>query len=115
MIALGSAPISLVHASWRLGAGEMDQVAWANGLDFVRLQWMRFEQSPAGPAQAIGNPMRNRSPPRRANATCASQPSAPITGTRSTPATERRRAVWRRAIDVAAHIGVRTVTALRAA
>jgi sugar phosphate isomerase/epimerase len=94
-----------------LARGEVDQVHWARRLGFRSLQWMRFEQSGAGLAQADWRPYAEqlavaaREADVRLSAIGAFYRN-PLDPRQS----DRARAVWHRAIEVAAHLRVRTVS-----
>jgi sugar phosphate isomerase/epimerase len=87
------------------------ELEWAQKLGFRSMQWMRFAQSPAAPprdawksaADAISGEAKDRHIRISAIGAFYGNPLDP-------KQTESARAILRRAIDVAAHIGVKTVS-----
>jgi sugar phosphate isomerase/epimerase len=88
-----------------------DELEWAQKLGFRSMQWMRFASSPAAPphddwkapAEEFASEAKDRCIRVSAIGALYGNPLDP-------KQTESARATFRRAIDVAAHIGVKTVS-----
>lgn len=96
----------------RIGvACRVDELEWAQKLGFRSMQWMRFAHSPAAPphddwkapAEKFAGEARDRHIRIPAIGAFYRNPLDP-------KQTESARAILRRAIDIAAHIGVKTVS-----
>jgi sugar phosphate isomerase/epimerase len=96
--------------------GEVGELNWARRLGFRSVAWMRFAESACGPAQSDWKPhaeelagaARDRDIRISAIGAFYANPLDPRQ-------TERARSILHRAIEVAAHLGVRTVSAFAGA
>jgi sugar phosphate isomerase/epimerase len=93
-----------------LARGELAELDWARGLGFHSLEWVAFAESPAGPDHIDWKPYAERI---AAEAKTRDLRISAIGAYYQNPLdprqTERARSILGRAIEVAAHIGVRTV------
>ena len=87
-----------------------EDLDWMQRLGFRSTQWMRFGESPAAPPHAIRNPSPTIRGPSRARDIRISAIGALYANPLDPKQTDGARAVFQRAIEVAAHIGVRTVS-----
>jgi sugar phosphate isomerase/epimerase len=89
----------------------MEDLDWIQRLGFRSTQWMRFAESPAAPPQADWKPFAEQfAAQARARDVRISAIGAYYRNPLDPTQTEPARAVLRRAIEVAAHLGVRTVS-----
>jgi sugar phosphate isomerase/epimerase len=89
--------------------GEVRQLAWARHLGFRSVEWMRFEESPC--AGVDWTPFAEQfAAAARENGLRISAIGALYRNPLDPKQTEHARATFRRAIEVAAHIGVKTVS-----
>src|ERR1700742_905941 len=80
-------------------------------LGFHSMQWMRFAETPAAPAHDVWKPFAEEFAANAlANNIRISCIGADYRNPLAPEQTENARAVFRRAIEVAAHIGVKTVS-----
>ncbi|MFO1501432.1 MAG: sugar phosphate isomerase/epimerase [Verrucomicrobiota bacterium] len=93
-----------------LARGDIEELDWVHSLGFGALEWIRFDQS------AVGLSTRDWQPPARALAAEAAQRGLRISAIGALYAnpldpkqTEYAGKVFRRAIEVAAEVGVKTV------
>ena len=87
-----------------------ERLEWAAKNGFGSFEWMRFEESPAGPANADWKPFAEQlAAQAKSLGLRISAIGAQYRNPLDPPQTERSRATFLRAIEVAAHIGVRTV------
>jgi len=90
--------------------GTVDELDWARSLGFRSVEWIRFEESPAAPpnsdwksfAGQIADAAKTRDIRISAIGALYGNPLHP-------PQTKHAKAVFKRAIDVAAFIGIKTV------
>jgi sugar phosphate isomerase/epimerase len=88
-----------------------DELDWVQKLGFRSMQWMRFAESPAAPPHPDWKPFAEQfAADARARGIRVSAIGALYRNPLDPKQTESARAVFQRAIDVAAHIGVRTVS-----
>jgi sugar phosphate isomerase/epimerase len=93
-----------------LARGEVPELDWARKLGFRSLEWMAFDQSPAGPAQTDWKPAAERvAAEAKARDLRISAIGAYYQNPLDPRQTGHARAVFARAIEVAGHLGVRTV------
>ena len=90
--------------------GNIEDLDWAQGLDFRSIEWMRFHSGPAGPGHKDWKPFAEKF---AAEATARDLRISAIGAYYQNPLdpkqTEYACAAFRRAIEVAAHIGVKNV------
>ncbi len=90
------------------GLAELD---WAQRLGFRSIQWLRFAESPAAPPQAEWKPFAEKiAAETKTRDIRISAIGALYKNPLDPKQTEFARAVFRRAIEVASHIGVKTVS-----
>src|SRR6185437_9298850 len=93
-----------------LTRGEVEDLDRAQRLGFRSMEWMCFHDSPAGPGHADWKPFAEKfAADARARDIRVSAIGARYQNPLAPKQTEFARAAFRRAIDVAAHIGVNTV------
>jgi sugar phosphate isomerase/epimerase len=87
-----------------------DELAWVQKMGFRSMEWMRFAQSPAAPPQAVWQPFADQLAAEAAERGIRlSAIGAYYQNPLDPKQTEFARAVFERAIDVAARLGIRTV------
>ncbi|HEY0457427.1 MAG TPA: sugar phosphate isomerase/epimerase [Verrucomicrobiae bacterium] len=90
--------------------GEPHELDWAHRLGFRSIEWIRFEESPVCIENTDWKPVaENFSAEAKTRDIRISAIGALYRNPLHPPQTERSREVFRRAIEVAAHIGVKTV------
>jgi sugar phosphate isomerase/epimerase len=93
-----------------LTRGELSDLDWAQRLGFRSIEWMRFDDSPAGPNYADWKSYADKF---AADAQARDIRISAIGALYQNPLAAKQadfaRAVFRRAIEVAAHLGVKTV------
>src|SRR2546421_285456 len=90
--------------------GEVEDLDRAQRLGFRSIEWMRFQDSPAGPNSTDWQPFAEKfAAEAKARDIRISAIGAHYQNPLDPKQTEFARAVFRRAIEVAAHIGVKTV------
>jgi sugar phosphate isomerase/epimerase len=90
--------------------GELSELEWAHRLGFRSVEWIRFEDSPAAVPHADWKPFAEAFAARaRALDLRLSALGALYRNPLDPRQTDRARAMFQRAIEVAAHLGVRTV------
>src|SRR5271155_4509817 len=90
--------------------GGMADLDWAGNLGFRSIEWMRFDESPAAPPHADWKPFAEKLAAEcKARGIRISAIGALYKNPLDPKQTESAAAVFRRAIEVAAHIGIRTV------
>jgi len=90
--------------------GEVETLQWAQRLGFRSIEWMRFADSPAGPNHSDWKPFaENFAAEAGSRDIRISAIGAYYQNPLDPKQTERARAVFRRAIEVASHLGVKTV------
>ena len=93
-----------------LTSGEARELDWAQSLGFRSIEWMRFPDSPAGPGHADWKPFAEMfAAEAKARDIRISAIGALYQNPLDPPQTEYARGVFRRAIEVAGHLGVKTV------
>jgi len=93
-----------------LARGEIGQLDWAQRLGFRSIEWVRFDTSLAGPQHVEWKPYAEQIlAEARARDLRVSAIGALYGNPLDPPQTDFARATFRRAIEVAAHIGVKTV------
>src|SRR6266536_3306612 len=93
-----------------LTRGELGDLDWAQRLGFRSIEWMRFDDSPAGPGQANWESFADQlAAGARARDIRISAIGALYRNPLAPQQTDFSRAVFRRAIEVAARLGVRTL------
>ena len=93
-----------------LTQGTVEDLSWAQRLGFRSIEWMRFHDSPAGPSQAEWKPFAEQlAAEAKAREIRVSAIGAYYQNPLDPKQTEFARAVFRRAIEVASHLGVKTV------
>jgi len=93
-----------------LARGEVAELDWAKRLSFRSLEWVGFAESPAGPSHADWKPcVEQIAAEAKARDLRLSAIGAYYQNPLDPHQTEFARTVFRRAIEVAAHIGVKTV------
>src|SRR5437667_8931669 len=97
----------------RLGVvtrGQVQDLDWAQRLGFRSIEWMRFHDGPAGPNHADWKPFAEKfAAEAKARDIRISAIGALYQNPLAAKQTDFARAVFRRAIEMAAHIGVNTV------
>src|SRR5437763_2579387 len=90
--------------------GQVQDLDWAQRLGFRSMEWMGFHDGPAGPNHADWKPHAEKfAAEARARDIRISAIGALYQNPLAPDQSDFARAVFRRAIDVAAHIGVSTV------
>src|SRR5260370_39943053 len=90
--------------------GGVDELDWARRLGFASIEWMRFEASPAGVEHKDWKPFAEQfASEAKARGVRISAIGALYRNPLDPRQTEFAQATFRRAIEVAAHIGVKTV------
>ncbi len=90
--------------------GGVDELDWARRLGFASIEWMRFEASPAGVEHKAWKPFAEQfASEAKARGVRISAIGALYRNPLDPRQTEFAQATFRRAIEVAAHIGVKTV------
>src|SRR5438477_49394 len=93
-----------------LTGGSMEELDWAHRLGFRSIEWMRLQHGPSGPQHADWKLFAERfAGEAKARDLRISAIGALYQNPLDPKQTEFARAVFRRAIEVAAHIGVKTV------
>ena len=93
-----------------LTGGGLEDLEWAQHLGFRSIEWMGFHESPAGPQKPDWKPFAEKfAAEAKARAIHISAIGALYQNPLSPKQSDFARAVFRRAIEVAAHIGVETV------
>jgi sugar phosphate isomerase/epimerase len=93
-----------------LARGEIGQLDWAQRLGFRSIEWVRFDTCPAGPQHVDWKPYSEQIlAEARARDLRISAIAALYGNPLDPPQTDFAHAAFRRAIEVAAHIGVKTV------
>ena len=90
--------------------GTIEDLAWAQGLGFRSTEWMRFHSGPAGPGHTDWKPFAEQfAAQAKARDLRISAIGAYYQNPLDPKQTEYAGAAFRRAIEVAAHIGVKNV------
>jgi sugar phosphate isomerase/epimerase len=93
-----------------LTQGTVEDLSWAQRLGFRSIEWMRFHDCPAGPSHAEWKPFAEQlAAEARTRDIRISAIGAYYQNPLDPKQTDFARAVFERAITVAAHIGVKTV------
>jgi len=91
--------------------GGLEELEWVQTLGFRSMQWMRFAQSPAAPPHADWKPFAEKFAAEAARRGVRLSAIGALYGNPLDPRqTESARAVFQRAIEVAAFMGVKTVS-----
>ena len=93
-----------------LTGGSIEDLEWAKRLEFQSVEWMRFHSGPAGPGQTDWKPFAEQfAAEAKARDLRISAIGAYYQNPLDPKQTGFAGAVFRRAIEVAAHLGVKTV------
>jgi sugar phosphate isomerase/epimerase len=93
-----------------LTQGTVEDLSWAQRLGFRSIEWMRFHDSPAGPNQADWKPFAEQlAAQAKARDIRISAIGAYYQNPLDPKQTDFARSAFRRAIEVAAHLSVKTV------
>src|SRR3954471_2647012 len=99
-----------------LARGDSDELKWAHGLGFKSIEWIRFEESPCRVEHDDWKPSAERiAAEARSLDLRISAIGALYRNPLDPKQTKYARATFYRAIEVASHIGVRTVSGFAAA